>query len=80
MQHLHVVRSRIAKLRQNDEADEAELAHIEGLAIAGYGCSDFVDEIVERVASRSSYEGERNEREFSRVLNYAGLVSTYRRY
>ena len=80
MQHLHVVRSRIAKLRQNDEADEAELSHIEQIAIAGFGADDYIDGLIERVESRRSYEGERNDRELGRALAYAGLIPTYRRY
>jgi hypothetical protein len=80
VQQLSHIRNRIAKLRQSDEADAAELAHLDGLAIAGFGADDYIDSLVERLESHRSFEYGRDDREIGRALAYAGLLPSYRRY
>ena len=76
----HNTKIKIDTIRSREQADDGELEYISNLSLQGYGCSDFVDELAERIGSRRSYEGERNDRELGRALAYAGLIPTYRRY
>lgn len=69
---------KIAALRQRGDADESELQYLDDLCLAG-GCSDYVDEIVERLADSRTCDGATDEREYARALSYAGFSAYARR-
>jgi hypothetical protein len=75
----HHMRTKIATLRQREQADDCECEYLDQIAIRGWGADDYVDHVVELAASRRSYEGG-DDRELHRVLSYAGLAPAYRRY
>lgn len=77
MQHVHIVKQKLAKIRRDHQLEEGELCHLEDMNLAGG--SDYVDELTDRIAtSRSFYDGSTNEREYARALSYAGFQTSYR--
>jgi hypothetical protein len=78
MQQAHTIRTRIAKLRQDQEADDTELCHLDQLCLAS-GYSDYLDEFTARLSdSRSGFDGSTDERVYHRSLARAGFATAYR--
>ena len=75
----HHTRTKIATLRQREQADESEVGYLEDLAIRGFGADDYVDSLVDMYQSARTGDGF-DERQTERALRYSGLACTYRRY
>ena len=78
MQQAHNIRTKLAKLRRDQQADPDELCHLEELCLAS-GYSDYLDDFADRLGdSRSGFDGTTDERVFHRSVARAGFATSYR--
>ena len=77
MTQTHSIRTKLATLRQREQADYDELWHIDEMCLAS-GYSDFLDEIADRLGDARTVEGGTDERTFHRGVSRAGFATAFR--
>lgn len=77
MQQAHTIRTKLAKLRRDQEADPTELMHIDEMCLAS-GYSDYLDDFADRLSDARTVEGGTDERTFHRGVSRAGFATAFR--